>query len=79
MKVKVSKTQYAILEAFLAIRDEDLLVKIDSEEKRDWTVVRKVTNREKTIKALKVLNSNYVNGDLLAPHDVLKTYDTLVS
>jgi len=79
MRVKVSSNDYAILEAFLAICGEDLLAKVDSTDKRDWTIVRRVNDKAKTIKALKTLNSRYADGELLDPHDVLTTYDDLVS
>lgn len=79
MKVKVSNKDYAILEAFLAICGDDLLAKVDSIDKRDWTAVRRVNDKAKTIKALKILNSRYVNGELLEPHNVLSNYDKLVS
>lgn len=79
MKVRDNSTDDAILEAFLAISGNDLIAKVDSPERRDWTTVRKIHNKEKTIKALKILNSQYLDGDTLNPSDVLKIYDDLVS
>lgn len=79
MKVRGDSADYAILEAFLAISGTDLVVKVDSPERRDWTIVRKVYNKEKTIQALKTLNSQYLDGETLSPSTVLKIYDDLVS
>lgn len=79
MEIEMKNSESAILEAYLAISGNELLVKINSKRRRDWTSIRKITDKEKTIKALRTLNSQYEDGIVMFPYEVLNEYDKLVS
>lgn len=79
MKITVPKREEYVLEAFFAICNDELLLKIDCPLKRDWTCIRTIKNKKKTQLALKRIHDEYLEGATHLPHEVVSYYDELVN